>query len=120
MARPRRRQPGIQETFNTRYASLMGWQEAMRRLKPIPRAAAQFSLTAMMAEAQATTAEQAVDALAGRLLRAPLTPQARSTLVDMLVDELGTADLAAAESYMEHGLRLVAHGIMCAPQYQLA
>lgn len=111
---------GIQETFNTRYASLMGWQEAMRRLKPTPRAAAQFSLTDMMAEAGAATVDQAVDALAARLLRTPLSPPARDRLVALLTDELGTTDLAVAESYMEHGLRLVAHGIMCAPQYQLA
>lgn len=111
---------GIQEAFNTRYASLAGWQEAMRRLKPTPRRAAQFSLSDMLAEDGATTADQAVDALAARLLRAPLTPAARGALVGMLTDELGTADLTQAESYREHGLRLVAHGIMCAPQYQLA
>ena len=33
-----------QERFNTRYASLKGWQEAARRMKPILRAPAQFSL----------------------------------------------------------------------------
>ena len=109
---------GIQETFNTRYASLMGWQEAMRRLKPTPRAAAQFSLSGMVADA--ATAEQAVDTLAARFLRVPLTGQARAALVRMLTDELGTDRLDQADSYMEHGLRLVAHGIMCAPQYQLA
>jgi uncharacterized protein (DUF1800 family) len=111
---------GIQEAFNTRYASLEGWQEAMRRLKPTPRAAAQFSLAALVTEDGAMTAEAAVDALAARLLRAPLTAEARAALTDLLAQELGTHDLRLAESYMEHGLRLVAHGIMCAPQYQLA
>lgn len=111
---------GIQETFNTRYASLMGWQEAMRRLKPIPRAPAQFSLSQMIREDQATTAAEAVDALAARFLRVPLDPGARDALVAMLADEWGTNSLTEAESYMEDGLRLVAHGIMCAPQYQLA
>jgi hypothetical protein len=111
---------GIQEAFNTRYASLAGWQEAMRRLKPTPRAAAQFSLAAMVVKDGATTAEAAVDALALRLLRAPLTAKARAALIGLLTQELGTSDLSFAESYMEQGLRLVAHGIMCAPQYQLA
>lgn len=111
---------GIQETFNTRYASLMGWQEAMRRLKPIPRAPAQFSLSQMIREDQATTAAEAVDALAARFLRVPLDPGAKDALVAMLADEWGTNSLTEAESYMEDGLRLVAHGIMCAPQYQLA
>ena len=109
---------GIQESFNTRYASLMGWQEAMRRLKPIPRTAAQFTLTEMVAGA--ASAEQAVDALADRFLRVPLPATARAALVDLLVQEWGTPDLTAAQSYAEHGLRLVAHGLMCAPQYQLA
>jgi hypothetical protein len=40
--------------------------------------------------------------------------------VNLLAEELGTTDLSAAQSYSEQGLRLVAHGIMCAPQYQLA
>jgi hypothetical protein len=111
---------GIQETFNTRYASLMGWQEAMRRLKPIPRAPAQFSLSDMVREDGAATADEAVDALAARFLRVPLDAPARAALVAMLTDEWGTGTLAEAESYMEFGLRLVAHGIMCAPQYQLA
>jgi hypothetical protein len=111
---------GIQETFNTRYARLMGWQEAMRRLKPIPRRAAQFSLTDMVAEAGATRATAAVDALASRFLRTPLTAEARATLITVLTDEWGTADVSAASSHAEHGLRLVAHGIMCAPQYQLS
>lgn len=111
---------GIQEAFNTRYASLEGWQEAMRRLKPTPRAPAQFSLSEMVTEDGATTAEAAVDALAARLLRAPLTAEARAALIALLTEELGTGDLSLASSYMERGLRLVAHGIMCAPQYQLA
>jgi uncharacterized protein (DUF1800 family) len=111
---------GIQEAFNTRYASLAGWQEAMRRLKPTPRAAAQFSLSEMMAEDGVSTVEGAVDALAGRLLRTPLSPAARTELLALLAGELGTDDLTDAQSYCEHGLRLVAHGIMCAPQYQLS
>jgi hypothetical protein len=58
--------------------------------------------------------------LADRLLRTPLSPQARTALLALLTEELGTTDLTEAESYSEHGLRLVAHAIMCAPQYQLA
>lgn len=109
---------GIRETFNTRYASLNGWQEAMRRVKPIPRAPGQFRLSDMIDGA--ATAEQAVDALAERFLRLPLTEPAREALVAMLTDEIGTADLAEAETYLEPALRRVAHGILSAPQYQLA
>lgn len=111
---------GIQEMFNTRYASLQGWQEAMRRVKPIPRAPAQFSLSEMVTMAGAKTAAEAVDLLEGRLLRIPLATPARDALVAMLVGELGTESLGEALTYMERPLRLVAHGIMSAPQYQLA
>jgi hypothetical protein len=111
---------GIQERFNTRFGNLMGWQEAMRKLKPIPRAAAQFDLTDMLASEGARTAEDVVDMLAARFLCVPLTAPSRTALVQMLTTELGTADLSEAKGYTEYGLRLVAHAIMCTPQYQLA
>jgi uncharacterized protein (DUF1800 family) len=111
---------GIQESFNTRFGNLMGWQEAMRKLKPIPRAAAQFDLTRTLFAEGARTTEEAVDLLARRLLCVPLTAASRSALIRMLTDELGTSDLERAQGYTEYGLRLVAHAIMCTPQYQLA
>ena len=111
---------GIQETFNTRYASLIGYSEAVRKLKPTPRAAAQFSLTRTVLDGGATTTAEAVDLLVNQLLRVSLSPQARGALIGTLDDELGTTELAEAESYMEHGLRIVAHLIMSSPQYQLA
>ena len=111
---------GIQEAFNTRYASLTGWQEAMRRLIPVPRAPARFSLSQMVAADGAQTAAGAVDVLAARFLQVPLGVGPRDALVAMLVEEWGTESLALAQSYAEFGLRLVAHGIMCAPEYQLA
>ncbi|MBI4046069.1 MAG: DUF1800 family protein, partial [Devosia nanyangense] len=111
---------GIQETFNTRYASLVGYQEALRKLKPTPRGAAQFSLTGMVLDAGARTSAEAVDHLLARFLRVPLTPAGREALIKTLDEQLGTNTLAEAESYMEHGLRMVAHLIMSSPQYQLA
>ena len=98
----------------------MGWQEAMRRLKPTPRGAAQFSLTAIVEEAGAHTTAEAVEALMGRLLSVPLAPEAQDALVRVLDEQLGTTSLREAETYLEHPLRLVAHLIMSAPQYQLA
>jgi hypothetical protein len=111
---------GIQETFNTRYASLTGYQEALRRLKPIPRGAARFDLTQTVRAAGANTATEAVDVLLATLLRVPIAASARAALITTLTDELGTDRLAEADSYMEYGLRVVAHLIMSAPQYQLA
>ncbi|WP_052726599.1 DUF1800 domain-containing protein [Devosia epidermidihirudinis] len=111
---------GIQESFNTRYASLVGYQQALSKLKPTPRAAAQFSLSEMVTDAGATTATEAVDHLITRFMRVALSANARAALIGTLEHELGTSQLAEAESYMEHGLRLVGHLIMSSPQYQLA
>ena len=111
---------GIQEAFNTRYASLVGYQEALRKLKPIPRAAARFDLSRTVLEAGTKTSAEAVDVLLALLLRVPLAASARTSLIATLTNELGTEQLAEAESYMEDALRLVAHVIMSSPQYQLA
>jgi uncharacterized protein (DUF1800 family) len=107
------------EDFNTRYGSLVGWQEAMRRVKPIPRAAAQLDLAAMVLAAGAKTAADAVDHLLARLLRVPVDAEVRQVLIDVLERELGTRDLALAATYLERPLRLLAHLIMSTPQYQL-
>jgi uncharacterized protein (DUF1800 family) len=107
------------EEFNTRYGSLVGWQEAVRRIKPIPRAAAQFDLSAMVTAAGAKTAADAVDHLALRLLSVPMSATVRSTLVAFLERQLGTADLSQAATYMERPLRLTAHLIMSTPEFQL-
>jgi hypothetical protein len=44
------------EEFNTRYGSLKGWQEATRKIKPILRAPAQFSLANIVLSARARSA----------------------------------------------------------------
>jgi uncharacterized protein (DUF1800 family) len=107
------------EDFNTRYGSLVGWQEAVRRIKPIPRAAAQFELSGIVNASGAKTAADAVDHLSLRLLSVPVTRAARSTLVAFLERQLGTAELERASSYMEQPLRLTAHLIMSSPEFQL-
>jgi hypothetical protein len=107
------------EDFNTRYGSLVGWQEAVRRVKPLPRAAAQFDLTATVRAAGAKTATDAVDHLLVRLLRVPVDDEVRGTLVDFLERQLGTDDLDRAATYLERPLRLLTHLIMSSPQFQL-
>jgi uncharacterized protein (DUF1800 family) len=107
------------EDFNTRYGSLVGWQEAVRRIKPIPRAAARFELSDMVMAAGAKTAADAVDHMAQRLLSVPLSPAVRGTLVAFLERQLGTGDLSQASTYMERPLRLTAHLIMSSPEFQL-
>jgi uncharacterized protein (DUF1800 family) len=107
------------EDFNTRYGSLVGWQEAMRRVKPIPRAAAQFDLAALVLGAGAKTSGDAVDHLLAGLLRVPVDAEVRQVLIDVLEREIGTREIASAATYLERPLRLVAHLIMSSPQYQL-
>jgi hypothetical protein len=107
------------EDFNTRYGSLVGWQEAVRRIKPIPRAAAQFELSRLVSASGAKTAADAVDHLSLRLLSVPVTGAVRTTLVAFLERQLGTAELARASTYMERPLRLTAHLIMSSPEFQL-
>ncbi len=107
------------EDFNTRYGSLVGWQEAVRRIKPIPRAAAQFDLSAAVTAAGSKTAADAIDHLTLRLLRVPVDSEVRATLVAFLEQQLGTGDLVRAGTYLERPLRLTAHLIMSSPEFQL-
>jgi Protein of unknown function (DUF1800) len=108
------------EEFNTHYASLKGWEEAVRRVKPTLRGAAQFSLTTLVLEGGARSTADAVDGLVARLLSVPLDSQTRDAAISFLEAELGTTDLDRAKTYMEEPLRLTAHLIMSTPQYQLA
>ncbi len=109
-----------QERFNTRYASLKGWQEATRKVKPILRAPAQFSLAEIVLAAPARTTGEAVDLLLARFLSVPVDAEARAQLIAFLDDQLGTSDIGRASTYLEEPLRLLAHLIMSTPQYQLA
>jgi uncharacterized protein (DUF1800 family) len=107
------------EDFNTRYGSLVGFQEAVRKIKPIPRAAAQFDLSLAVVSSGAKTAADAVDHLSMRLLRVPVDAEVRAALIAFLEKQLGTGDLDRAASYSERPLRLVTHLIMSTPEFQL-
>jgi hypothetical protein len=107
------------ENFNTRISGYIGWQQAARKLIPTPRDAARFDLGEMVTAAGATTVEEAVDYLAGRMLRVPAANTTRVALVEFLTRELGTAELARARTYMEDALRMTAHLLMSTPEYQI-
>jgi uncharacterized protein (DUF1800 family) len=107
------------EKFNTRISGYVGWEQAARKLIPTPRDAARFDLTAAVIGSGANTAADAVDHLAWRLLRVPLSNAMRDALVAFLTDELGTSDLQSAKSYMEDALRMAAHLLMSTPEYQI-
>jgi hypothetical protein len=108
------------EDFNTRYGSYRGWQMAIERVKAIPRDTAHVNLSQMVTEAQLKTTGDVVDYLIRRFMRVPPAGDAREKLVAFLNNELGTSDVAAAQTYMEDSLRLALHLIMSQPEYQLA
>jgi uncharacterized protein (DUF1800 family) len=107
------------EGFNTRYGSTMGYIEAFRRVKPIPRQAAQVNFTQMALNAGCHTTAEVVDYLLARFLRTPLAADDRQALVDFLTKELGTERIELASSYLEDPVRLLVHLIMSTPEYQL-
>jgi hypothetical protein len=108
-----------QEEFNTRYGSLEGWLEATRKIKPILREPAQFSLTDIVLAAQAKTTEDTVDVLLKRFLTVPVDGEARAILIAFLDEQLGTSDIARATTYLEEPLRSLVHLILSMPEYQL-
>ena len=110
---------GADEDYNTRYGSTHGWQEAFRRVKPIPRHAAQLNMTHVVTNAGLKTTTQVVDYFLGYLLRAPLAEEDRQALIDFLTQELGTDQIELTVTYLEEPVRHLVHLIMSAPEYQL-
>ena len=107
------------EDFNTRYGSTHGWQTAFRRVKPISRHAAPLDLAGMVVRAGSTDTAQVVDYFIGRLLRVPLAEEDRRALIAFLTEELGTAAIDTAATYLEEPVRQVVHLIMSTPEYQI-
>lgn len=107
------------EDFNTRYGSFRGSQMAIQRVKPIPRDTAQINLSRMILSEDLKNTTQVVDYLIHRFMRVPPSDEARQKLIAFLNKELGTTDIAVAQTYLEDPLRLVLHLIMSQPEYQL-
>lgn len=108
------------EDFNTRYGSFRGWQMAIQRVKPLSRHTAQLDLSTMVMEAGLQSSEEVVDYFIHRFMRVPPALESRAMLVNFLTQQLGTSDIARAETYMEDALRMTLHLIMSQPEYQLA
>ena len=100
------------EDFNTRYGSFRGSQMVLLR-------SAQINLSLMILSADLKSTSQAVDYLIRRFMRVPPGDDARRKLIAFLDKELGTSDIAVAQTYLEDPLRLVLHLIMSQPEYQL-
>jgi hypothetical protein len=107
------------EDFNTRYGSFRGWQMAIQRVKPIPRHTAQIDLTRMVLNERLENTSQVVDYFIQRFMRVPPADEKRQGLTKFLNDELGTARISLAQTYLEESLRLLLHLIMSEPEYQL-
>ena len=107
------------EEFNTRLASFRGWQMALQKVKPIPRATARLDLSAMVLGAGCRNAREATDYLLARFVAVPLDPGTHERIAKFLENELGTADLRAAASFLEEPLRTTLHVILSLPEYQL-
>ena len=107
------------EDFNTRLASYHAWRKAIEKVKAIPRMPARIDLSQMVRDAGCTSAQQAVDHLLMRFLSTPIDAETRMKIGALLADDLGTADLIYADSYMEDALRNALHVILSLPAYQL-
>ena len=107
------------EAFNTRLGSMRGWQMAIERVRPIPRDFARLQLVKDVQAQALSTPLDVVLYLERRFFEVPLLPGVREELAKFLVDDLGTADIAAAESYAEDSLRRLLHAMLSRPEYQL-
>jgi len=107
------------EDFNTRLASFRGWQMALQKVKPIPRATAQLDLSAMVLGAGCKNTREAVDYLLARFVSVRLEESTHARIAKFLENELGTTDITAASTYLEEPLRSTLHVILSLPEYQL-
>ncbi len=110
---------GADEDYNTRYGSTHGWMEAFRRVKPVPRQAAQLNVTSMVTDTDLATTSEVVDYFLARLLRTPVSAEDRAALIAFLTQELGTDQIEQTVTYLEEPARLLLHLIMSTPEYQL-
>ena len=107
------------EDFNTRLASYNAWRKAIENVKPIDRSPAKLRLSDMLRQAKCKTTHEAVAYLIKRFVSVKVDASVQAQIADMLSQDLGTSDLAAADSYMEDALRNTLHVILSLPAYQL-
>ena len=108
-----------EEDFNTRYGSYRGWQKAVELIQPIPRTMARIDLRALVLASGAASTAEVVDLFAERFFNVPLDADDRAAWAAFLTEQLGTAQLDRARSYMEDGLRMLLHLMLSSPDYQL-
>jgi uncharacterized protein (DUF1800 family) len=109
-----------EEDFNTGLASYVAWRKAIEKVKPISRSTAQVDLSIMVRKAKCKTSAEAVEHLLTRFLSVPVSVDLKNKITQMLTEDLGTEDLAIADTYMEEALRNTLHVILSLPMYQLS
>lgn len=107
------------EDFNTRLGTMRGWQMAIERVKPLARTIANPQLAERVLLAGARNPAQAVKFLARTFFVVQPPPSVLESLAVRLQDELGTADLNAAATFLEEPIRQILHELLSLPEYQL-
>jgi hypothetical protein len=74
----------------------------------------------MARSAGVKTADETADYFIKRFLRVPLDQTGRASLVDFLKGQWGGTQINFGAQNLEQSLRVLAHLIMSAPEYQLA
>jgi uncharacterized protein (DUF1800 family) len=107
------------EAFNTRLGSMLGWQMALERVKPIQRKPAKMSLASEILIAGISSPEAVVAYYENKFFSVALPETVQLAMTKFLSDELGTTDIRAAKSYLEEPLRKLLHEMLSRPEYQL-
>lgn len=96
-----------------------GYQKAIERVTPIPRAAATIDLVSMLKRERVKTADAAVDHFSRRLLLIPIRDKDRQALIRFLKQQVGSPNISYGRPGLEVSLRQLVHLIMSMPEYQL-
>jgi len=108
------------EQFNTRYGAYMGYVNALKVVKPIPRFVAPVDLITMVQAAGAKTPDKVVDYFIRRFLRVGLSAGDRESLVEFARGRMGANQIDLDAENAEQDLRALLHLVMSAPEYQLS
>jgi uncharacterized protein (DUF1800 family) len=108
------------EDHNAALGVYNGFLLINERVKDVPLTPAKLDLAALVKGAGAKTVTEAVDYLALRFLRLPLTPPDRQAVIAFLQKKAGGAALDYNAPQIEQHLRETLHLLFSAPEYQLS
>lgn len=107
------------QEYDSPTASRAGRRRAAQTVR-IDRRPAVFDLAGQLREAGVRSGEDAVDYLAVRFLRVPLSEQRRHAVLDFIEGELDGKPIDYEAAGTEEALRALLHLVMSAPEYQLS